>query len=266
MRTFNDGVLAAAAVVEKAALNLQPHEHAKPWLNRVLADILILKEHAAYAQLERLSEAREALRRAVVLISTFHAALGHTRTTVRGAEDEDPADKTRSDAYDLLCKEADEACAAYVAAHAATAPKAAAARPTMANRRANEEPAVEERVHDFRHLWGPSHVAPSFGIMKQVKFLHGNDITAIRERPFFYTPVYALYDAIMAVRALPKLTRETLVPILYTEEVNAALLAISGAHREVPSPESHFPGPEASFYSIVSAMRAEVLREAEGAP
>ena len=226
----------------------------------------VADEHAAkQMRTQKLSDARAALKGAVELINSFHAALDHTRTTVRGSEDVDPAEKTRSAAYDLLCKEADEACVAYVAAHVAVAPEAAAVGPTMADH-VNVDPAVEDRVYDFHHLWGPSDVAPSFGIMKQVKFLHGNDITAIRERPFFYTPVYVLYDAILAVQTLPKQTHEALIPILYTEEVNAALLALSGAHREVPSPESHFPGPEASFYSIVSAMRAELLREAERAP
>lgn len=61
-------------------------------------------------------QAREALKAAIDMVHTFESALSDKRTTTRGAEDETEADKARSAAYDLLCKEADEACARYVAA------------------------------------------------------------------------------------------------------------------------------------------------------
>jgi hypothetical protein len=111
--------------------------------------------------------------------------------------------------------------------------------------------------YKFEGLWSLSNVAPSFGIMKQTKTLIGSDF---RERPFFYTPVYVLYDAIEAVKALPQKTAEAVAPIIFTPEVDAALAALVGVRRDGVSEISHFPGPEASFFSIVTAMRAQVPR------
>ena len=104
--------------------------------------------------------------------------------------------------------------------------------------------------YNFRELWGSSTVAPSFGIMRRIK----------GDRPFLYTPVYVLYDLIEAVQALPKCTREAIQPLLFTPEVDVALAALVGARRDVPHPESHFPGPEASFFRIVIEMRSRVPR------
>ena len=125
---------------------------------------------------------------------------------------------------------------------------------------------MTEKEFDFRDLWNSSSVAPSFGIMRQTKTIQGGNVEDLSSRPFFYTPVYALWDAIETVRALGPATRETLVPILFDQKVTDALLALSAVHADVPSPKSHFPGPEASFHDIVSAMRAELLREAESLP
>lgn len=117
-------------------------------------------------------------------------------------------------------------------------------------------------VYDFRGLWGSSSVAPSFGIMRQTKTLHGPllDESSLRERPFFYTPVYALFDAIEAVKALPEHTAEAVRPFVFNKEVDAALAALIGSGRDAPAEQSQFPGPESSFFHIVTAIRAQVRR------
>ena len=121
------------------------------------------------------------------------------------------------------------------------------------------------KEYDFSNLWGQSSVAPSFGIMRSMKTLVPGD--APRERPHFYTPVYVLWDAIEAVRSLsPTATKETLVPILFTDEVDVAMAAITGAHRDEVDPRSHFPGPEASFYAIVKAMRDTLIADSKREP
>jgi hypothetical protein len=86
---------------------------------------------------------------------------------------------------------------------------------------------------------------------------HYRKVSAIGH--FFYTPVYVLWDAIEAVRALPKCTGEAVEPIIFTPEVDAALAALVGARKDAVHPVSHFPGPEAHFYHIVTMMRSKVL-------
>jgi hypothetical protein len=115
---------------------------------------------------------------------------------------------------------------------------------------------LKSEALDLASLWSASDVAPSFAIMRHTKTLYGLD--DIRNRPFFYTPVYVLFDCIEAVRALTQATAEALAPLIYTSEVDAALAALSAAHRSVASLLGHFPGPEVSFFNIVTAMRAKV--------
>jgi hypothetical protein len=67
--------------------------------------------------------AREALRTAIEALNEFHAALGGPRHSLGQDASKWPlVDEMREAAYGLLCKEADDACAAYVEAHAKTVP------------------------------------------------------------------------------------------------------------------------------------------------
>lgn len=121
--------------------------------------------------------------------------------------------------------------------------------------------AKAEKEYDFSYLWNTSSVAPSFGIMCQLKTVQGQTCVG---RPYFYTPVYVLWDAIEVVRKLKLPTRALLNSILFAGEVDLALAALLGAKRDAPDPRSHFPGPEASFYGIVTSMRKVLLEDEPG--
>lgn len=107
-----------------------------------------------------------------------------------------------------------------------------------------------------------SDLAASMGAVRQTLTAYGPASqtafarSEMRERPFFYTPVYVLYDAILAAREIEDPTAEQFAAIVYAPEVETALAALTAAKRDVSSGSGF--SPETEFCRAIRAMRSWV--------